>query len=535
MYPVEFRFLTQNITVKQAKKKEKGFYVSGYASVHSIVDRQEEIVTKEALEKAVDGLLKDGSTLFFNHNYDQPIGKIEKATVDKKGLFIESYISKTRPDISGLIEEGILNKFSIGGKVIAAETVRNRQTGAEIIKILEMELYEVSLVGVPANAKAQVVDYVLKSAVQKATISDKEHLNSQEASEMKGKEKSIRDGIDKVIEEQVKDEVAAEEAAAVEEEIKEEETVKEEVKEEKKEEEVKEEEVKEEVKDEVKDEEVKEEKEEEVKEEVVEEKEKEEEEVKDEKQEEDVEDVVEKVSEEEVDMAKAMNDKLNDIHKAVLGNNQPRFTLLDKDVTEVIKDFDKLTIGDEIVLKVYCIVAEKAEAENANEENTYKFLTLRTVEAEKVGETKKKDEDSETTKHDEEKAEETKKARGEGQGNGGEPQGDGGADICECPECGTTIPHEKGVPCSDVKCPECGTVMQGKNKSTKAITKEDKGKRKGINTDNLNENEKTLSKKLNGKTVEEVMNDSTLYDSLDEETQKEVMYLYKSNFFTNRK
>ena len=56
-------------------------------------------------------------------------------------------------------------------------------------------------------------------------------------------------------------------------------------------------------------------------------------------------------------------------------------------------------------------------------------------------------------------------ARGEGKGVGGDTQGDGGADVCQCPACGATTPHEKGVTCSKTLCPECGTKMEGVNKS----------------------------------------------------------------------
>lgn len=59
------------------------------------------------------------------------------------------------------------------------------------------------------------------------------------------------------------------------------------------------------------------------------------------------------------------------------------------------------------------------------------------------------------------------KARGDGQGQGGEPQGDGGADLCVCPECGHEQKHKKGVPCTETKCSECGAAMTGTN-TTKA-------------------------------------------------------------------
>lgn len=51
--------------------------------------------------------------------------------------------------------------------------------------------------------------------------------------------------------------------------------------------------------------------------------------------------------------------------------------------------------------------------------------------------------------------------RGEGKGQGGAPQGDGGAIYCRCPACGHTMSHKKGTPCTMLKCPKCGTQMTG--------------------------------------------------------------------------
>ncbi|MDY6843749.1 MAG: hypothetical protein SVW57_06630 [Thermodesulfobacteriota bacterium] len=30
---------------------------------------------------------------------------------------------------------------------------------------------------------------------------------------------------------------------------------------------------------------------------------------------------------------------------------------------------------------------------------------------------------------------------------------------CFCPNCGSTIPHRPGIPCSLVRCPQCETLM----------------------------------------------------------------------------
>jgi len=50
---------------------------------------------------------------------------------------------------------------------------------------------------------------------------------------------------------------------------------------------------------------------------------------------------------------------------------------------------------------------------------------------------------------------------GQGQGVGGQPQGFGGVDTCQCPECGATAPHTRGTPCRAQNCPDCGTSMVG--------------------------------------------------------------------------
>ena len=52
----------------------------------------------------------------------------------------------------------------------------------------------------------------------------------------------------------------------------------------------------------------------------------------------------------------------------------------------------------------------------------------------------------------------TGRGRGVGQGRrGGGGIGVGGN--CVCPSCGATVPHQVGVPCSNINCPKCGNKM----------------------------------------------------------------------------
>jgi hypothetical protein len=51
--------------------------------------------------------------------------------------------------------------------------------------------------------------------------------------------------------------------------------------------------------------------------------------------------------------------------------------------------------------------------------------------------------------------------RGGGGGGGGRGSGSGfgPGGYCVCPGCGRKLPHERGVPCFQVKCPSCGMSM----------------------------------------------------------------------------
>lgn len=167
------------------------FYLEGYACTTDL-DRQDEVILRTALEKALEDV-KQNRTVFYEHkSTEYPIGKIVDTKIVDEGssskLYVKVYISKTAEIVRTLIEEGILNKFSIGGKVLKYK--KASLGGKEITEIQDMELYEVSVVGLPANVKAEAIGYEVKKSLD-LNSEKKEEVKLEKSVEEKAKEEEL--------------------------------------------------------------------------------------------------------------------------------------------------------------------------------------------------------------------------------------------------------------------------------------------------------------------------------------------------------
>ena len=143
-----------------------GRTIKGFASTgHK--DRARDVITDEALKEAVNDLVQPGAnTVFLNHDTGVPIGRVLKTSIKNKGIFVEIMISEAKDvdDIWTKIKEGVLNSFSIRLRPKKVEVVENQETGQiEQFNILSMELFEVSVVGIPCNAKCAITNVIGKS------------------------------------------------------------------------------------------------------------------------------------------------------------------------------------------------------------------------------------------------------------------------------------------------------------------------------------------------------------------------------------
>mgnify|MGYP003135256141 FL=1 len=127
-----------------------GVNIRGLASTNSI-DRVGDTINHDAWTKS-GGLdnFKNNPIILFNHNYDKPIGKATSMDITDSGLELGARISKSAGEIKDLIKDGVLGAFSVGFRVKDAE-YKEETDGFEI---KDAELFEVSVVSVPANQTA---------------------------------------------------------------------------------------------------------------------------------------------------------------------------------------------------------------------------------------------------------------------------------------------------------------------------------------------------------------------------------------------
>ena len=90
---------------------------------------------------------KKNPILLFNHDYDEPVGRVEDLEPRSDGLFIRAKITAAAGKVYKLIADGILTTFSVGFRLLDAKWIGETET----FLITKAELLEVSVVSVPCQ------------------------------------------------------------------------------------------------------------------------------------------------------------------------------------------------------------------------------------------------------------------------------------------------------------------------------------------------------------------------------------------------
>lgn len=147
----------------ELKEGENGV-VEGYASTWTKTpDSYGDIVIKGAFTDTLKKRKASGHPfpLCFNHDFDQIIGAVFEAYEDDYGLKIRASFLNTpaAQEKRELVKEGIVWQFSFAYSVLGSEAPTEEEKKQGIFqKLTKLDLYEVSLVPVPANQTAIVTE-----------------------------------------------------------------------------------------------------------------------------------------------------------------------------------------------------------------------------------------------------------------------------------------------------------------------------------------------------------------------------------------
>ena len=135
---------------------EKSGIVKGYGSVFNNIDSDGDMIAKGAYKKTI---LENGERVkyLYQHNMDQPLGKMVNLYEDEKGLMFEAEIPKTQlgTDVLELIKAGVITENSVGIMPILKESCAGEKC---FRKLTEVKLYEISAVTLAANDEAMILD-----------------------------------------------------------------------------------------------------------------------------------------------------------------------------------------------------------------------------------------------------------------------------------------------------------------------------------------------------------------------------------------
>lgn len=122
--------------------------ITGLASTTQ-VDRVGDVIVMEAWAKGLENYVNN-PIILFNHDYDEPVGKMVDFAITSAGLQITAEIYPEAENVYNMVKRGVLSTFSVGFQIKDA----SYDSMQDIFYIKELDLYEISVVSVPANAGA---------------------------------------------------------------------------------------------------------------------------------------------------------------------------------------------------------------------------------------------------------------------------------------------------------------------------------------------------------------------------------------------
>ena len=132
---------------------EKAGIIKGYGSYFGNKDSDNDVIVKGAYKKTI---AENGERVkyLYQHDMNQPIGKMTELYEDEKGLVFVAEIAKTQMgmDVVELMKSGVITENSVGIMPI------QKENKGDYREIKEVKLYEISAVTLAANDQAKILD-----------------------------------------------------------------------------------------------------------------------------------------------------------------------------------------------------------------------------------------------------------------------------------------------------------------------------------------------------------------------------------------
>jgi len=141
----------------------------GYASVFDMVDRGRDRVLKGAFARSIRQRGPRGIKLLWQHDPSEPIGVLDHIREDGRGLHVRGRLLlnlKRAGEAYALMRAGALDGLSIGYRTILSD--REAKTGVR--RLLDVDLWEVSLVTFPMQEAARISAFKSTSVDEEARI-----------------------------------------------------------------------------------------------------------------------------------------------------------------------------------------------------------------------------------------------------------------------------------------------------------------------------------------------------------------------------
>lgn len=160
------RHQTKDISFHIKSENEQTHQITAYASTFDREpDAYGDVVAKGAFERTIKAHEESGEKipLLFGHRTDDPmmnIGIVDSMQEDEKGLLINATLDMENENAAycyKLLKEGRLYKLSFAFDILDHKKIE-LEDGTKANELRELDVFEVSLVPIPANQHAQIID-----------------------------------------------------------------------------------------------------------------------------------------------------------------------------------------------------------------------------------------------------------------------------------------------------------------------------------------------------------------------------------------